>query len=370
MTSNGSKTPTARLLIVDDDATNLLLLRRLLEQTYPCLCVQSGQEALDALERDHYDLVLLDIMMPHMNGLQVLETLRKSPAYAMLPVILISALSESADVAHGLELGANDYITKPIDVAIVSARINTQLTLKRLVDERNETIEQLRAAQEMRERFFRIATHDLKNPLANMRLANHLMRAYLGEHAGAREVLNTMTASVETMQEVISEFLDAALLQSGKIDLKRECVSAEKLLWDVVVQYEPIATSKQIALQVTRSDGSAIIDFARMAQAVANLVSNAIKYSPTQTTISLSAERRRDRVLIAVKDQGPGIPAHEQKHLFEEFGKSSNRPTGGESSTGLGLWIVKHLVLLHGGEVGVECPPEGGSVFYIHIPAC
>jgi two-component system, sensor histidine kinase and response regulator len=361
--------PRPRLLIVDDDPSNLTLLRRLLEIHYDCTCVQSGQETLEVLKQVAVDVVLLDIMMPGMTGLQTLHIIRNTPATSTLSVILISALADSADIARGLELGANDYISKPIDVNVVPARIKTQLMLKSLLDERNQIIDDLRAAQQIRERFFRMATHDLKSPLTNIRLAHTLMRTIAASQPKVLEVLDTLDQSVDTMQEVIGEFLDSAALQSGKLDLRLETFAAVKLLNETVTQYQTTAKRKQISITNKGGKGYVHADYARMAQVLSNFMSNAIKYSPDGSAVTTWIEQRDGHTVIYVADQGRGIPLAERDRIFQEFGRTSVQPTAGESSTGLGLWIVKHLVTLHGGEVGFECPAEGGSIFWAALPS-
>jgi signal transduction histidine kinase len=361
---------SAYVLIVDDDPSNLMLLRRLFEHDCMVTCVQSAKEALNSLEQFHFDLALLDINMPVMNGLELLQIIRDNPQTSVLPVILISALSDSRDIIRGLEYGANDYITKPLDPDVVLARAYTQLTLKRLMDERNHTISNLKMMQELRERFFRIAAHDLKGPLSNIRLASHILRAHTQEMPVAQDTLDALSMSLEKMQEVINDFLDTAAIQTGKLELRLDCVPLQRLVGDVAVQYEAAATRKGIRLDTSGIKGAAEMDFARMCQVLANLLSNAIKYSPRDTTVTLSSEEHEGKTILKVADQGAGIPDAERAKLFREFSKLSTRPTEGESSTGLGLWIVKHLMELHRGEVGVDCPPEGGSVFWVSLPTC
>ncbi|MFN8373924.1 MAG: response regulator [Anaerolineae bacterium] len=360
----------ARILIVDDDPANLMLLRRLFEKDCLVDCAQNAQEALNYLATTGFDLALLDIMMPGITGLQLLQMIRYNPQTSAIPIILVSALSDNQDIARGLELGANDYVTKPIDPDVVLARAYTQLTLKRLMDERNHTISNLKMMQEIREKFFRIAAHDLKGPLSNIRLASHILRLHTQDLPTAQDTLDALSMSLEKMQEVINDFLDTAAIQTGKLELRLDCVPFERLVNDVVMQYEAAAARKSIQINTSGVKGAAQMDFARMCQVMANLVSNAIKYSPRDTTITLYSEEVDDHLKLCVADQGPGIPQAERTRLFHEFSRLSNRPTGGESSTGLGLWIVKHLIDLHQGEVGVDCPAEGGSIFWVSLPAC
>lgn len=357
-----------RILVVDDDITNRILLENVLERFYAVLSVDSGHAALEVLASESFDTVLLDIMMPGLNGLQTLERIRATPHTASLPVIMVSALADSTDVVKGLKLGANDYITKPIDVNITLARVKTQITLKRLLDEREHSITQLNTAQEIRDRLFRVATHDLKNPLANIRMAEHVLREAVSHNALANQIMDTVMLSVDAMQSVIDDFLDVMVLQSGKMGLKPECVDLGKVVHNTVLQYQLAAERKDITINLNNVDGMIRADYSRMLQVVSNLISNAVKYSPAGSTVSIWTEHLGDRVRLSIADQGPGIPPKERHLMYTEFGKLTPRPTGQENSTGLGLWIVKHLVEIMGGKIDAEFPPDGGSIFWVELP--
>jgi two-component system, sensor histidine kinase and response regulator len=361
--------PLPRLLVVDDEPFNLSLIERIFRKGYEVVCVNSGQAALYTLEQTTFDVVLLDIMMPEMNGLTVLEAIRHRPETVELPVILVSAMSNSQDVANGLTLGANDYVVKPIDTDIMRARVDVQLTLKHYQDERKQMIAELEAANLMKEQFLRIASHDLKNPLHNIRLIHYMLETVVGDDPAGQELLATLDTTIENMQGVIEEFLDTTSLQGGAVDLHLQNAPVDHLIYEVAKQYQYHALKKNITLEMGESHSSLHADPARFMQALGNLISNAIKYSPSGGHVTVWADQCEDRVRISVADQGPGIPVDERSHLFTLFGKLTPRPTGGESSTGLGLWIVKHLVTLQHGEVGVECPPDGGSIFWIDLPA-
>jgi len=356
------------LLIVDDEPANLSLLKRLFEPRYRVMCVSSGQDALDLLAQAPFDLVLLDIMMPGMDGLETLRQIRSKPTIADLPVILVSAMSEVQDVVRGLQMGANDYVTKPVEVDLMTARVQTQLALKRLQDERKQHIAELQAAHDMKDRFLQMASHDLKGPLGNIGMAQFLLRRMLEENTEGLQLLDMIEDVVENMEHVIKDFLDSAALQSGKMDLHLANVSVEEIVYDIAGQYKLVSQKKEIELHVPVVPGVISVDRQRVVQVLNNLISNAIKYSPRGSTITVWAEEYPQCVRIFVADQGPGIPAEERNRLFTQFGKLSTRPTEGENSTGLGLWIVKHLVTLQNGQVGFECPPEGGTVFWIELP--
>lgn len=357
------------ILAVDDEPANLLLLQRLLQRTYRVVCAPNGQSALAMLAQMPFDLVLLDIMMPDMSGYEVLQHIRADAASADIPVILISALAEARDISQGLEIGANDYITKPIDPEVTIARVQTQMALKQLQDERKRAISELEAAQEMKDHLTRIASHDLKGPLMNVRMVASLLRKNEATIPNSGRWLDALDASLDTMQTVIEDFLDTASLYSTQLDATLIAVPVSTVVANLIKQYQVHAARKQIKLEVLDCTGHILADPARFAQALGNLISNAIKYSPFNSTVRIWTTYEDQRVYVCVADEGPGIPESERDKLFTQFGKLSTRPTDGEASTGLGLWIVRHVINLQGGETGVECPPEGGSVFWIQMPA-
>lgn len=356
------------ILVVDDEPDNRRLLNRVLARTATISEAGDGHSALDYLARETFDLVLLDIMMPDMNGLQVLEIIRNAPATADLPVVLISAMSDTDDIVRGLQLQANDYIVKPIDIDVVMARVETQLKLKQTSDLQKQAIAELEAAQQMKDKLLRIASHDLRSPLSNVNMGHSLLRDYVKDQPEALEILDTLQVTVKRMKEIVEEFLDVSKFQSSGIEVKLEHVEVADVVAAVVAQYSRMAFDKNIAIQTGNLSGTAVADHARLEQSLNNLVTNAIKYSPRDTVISLWSDVQGSRVRINVADQGPGIPAGERDKLFKEFSKLSTRPTAGEHSSGLGLWIVKQMVILQGGDVGVDCPTEGGSIFWIEFP--
>lgn len=359
-------TPT--LLIVDDENANIALLTRIFQHDYHVVVAKSGQEALERVESESPDVVLLDVMLPDLNGLKVLESIRARPDWSDLPVILVSALQQNSDIALGLQHGANDYITKPFDADIVIARVGTQAKLKHLTDERKEAINHLRDANTVKERFMRIASHDLKNPLSNLQMVCDLLHEQYQGDEQIKPMLDIADASVSLMLDIINQFLEAAVVRDGELELILVPIHLADALPPIVQQYRVHANSKDITLHIQSTEGTIIADPNRLLQIVGNLVSNAVKYSPPGTTVTIWTDILPDKVRVNVQDQGPGIPPDEKDDLFQPFGKLTPRPTAGETSIGLGLWIVKHLVELQGGQVGVDSPEEGGARFWVTMP--
>ncbi len=358
---------TASLLIVDDDQAVRLLLNGLFQQDFRLAFAETSAGALAELERQPIDLVLLSVDAPGLNGFELLRRLRAEPATADLPVMLISALNDNSRVVEGLHAGANDYLTKPLDPEVVRARVDTQLALKRVADTRKQTIAHLRFTQEMQENFTRIVSHDLKGPLTNIRMAQFMLRDIMQGNEQARSILDNMDVTLNGMVEMIRVFLDA--MDSQQLEPVLAPQDALELVYNVVEQYRINAERKDIDLRMTDCSGIVLADHRLLRQVLSNLVSNAIKFSPHHTQTTLWTEQHDEAIRFCIADQGPGIPHDEYGQLFTMFSKLSVRPTGGESSTGLGLWIVKSLTELQGGTVGADQREGGGSIFWVELPA-
>ncbi|MGQ9888746.1 MAG: sensor histidine kinase [Aggregatilineales bacterium] len=223
--------------------------------------------------------------------------------------------------------------------------------------------------QPMREQFFAVAAHDLRHPISNIYAAQRLLREIVGDNPLTAELLDEIERSLDAMQEIVSDFLETAALEAGALQVQLEPVDVEETLWRVAARYAAAAQKKNIAVEIGAAEGCALADPHRLAQAVGNLLSNALKYSPPGSQVTLTASAAGERVRISVRDQGPGIAPAERNRLFCQFGRASARPTGGESSTGLGLWIVRQLAALQHGQAWAEFPEAGGSVFWLELPA-
>jgi len=229
--------------------------------------------------------------------------------------------------------------------------------------------EKLRALNAQKDHFLGIAAHDLRNPLSSMRGLAQLMLEMPLEPPQQREFLETIQRTSNETLGLVNDLLDVSVIESGKLELKRTDHDLVKMVQRRVRQLEPHARSKKIAVSVDAPDGQhASIDGSRFNQVVDNLVSNAIKFSPSGSTVQVALRSRDGSFTLSVQDQGPGISEQDRKLLFRSFQKLSARPTGGEKSTGLGLAIVKKIVDAHGGNITVDDAPGGGTVFTVTAP--
>ncbi|MBZ0293788.1 MAG: hypothetical protein K8L99_14575 [Anaerolineae bacterium] len=355
------------ILIVNPWLEDVTLLQSLFAPRYHLSIADNDQTAFETLETGTVDLVLLADARDT-NVIESLQTIKSRPEWSDTAVLFILDGANQHLIADGLRSGAADFLTRPLVREVVRLRVDTQITLKQKALDHDHLLNELRSVQQMHERFFTIASHDLKNPINNIRMAMFLLDKAIERNDVNLKMLSNVDQSLDTMEYILSDFLDIAALQSPTLGLQLEPLKVEDLLWEAVLQFGAAAIKKNIELRIDDVDGVIYADLHRMQQVISNLVSNAIKYSPWSKTVTVFSEARKDLVRILVADEGPGVPAEERDQLFREFGRLSTRPTGGEASTGLGLWIVKQLVLLQKGRVGAEFPPDGGAIFWVELP--
>ncbi len=351
----------SRLLIVDDDPLNRALLEEELgDSGYRTFLAEDGDTALQILEEKNIDLVLLDIMMPRMSGLDVLAKIRESHSVADLPVIMVTAKHDSEDIVQSLNQGANDYIVKPIDFGVLQARIRTHLTMKSLSQEKDH--------------FISIASHDLKNSLTTIIGAARVIGAMLPSNDTSLETVRGMVANIHEaahdMHDLIVDFLDFHAVEDGRLVISQQ----RSLLNDIAersfrgnIQY---ARDKQIELILDTRDQAIEVyaDSARIKQVIDNFVTNAIKFCPTGSRVVIRTRQTDSVGCLEVSDNGPGLTQEDMSRIFVKYATLSNVPTGGEKSFGIGLSLCKQIIDLHDGEVGARNNPMRGATFWFRIP--
>lgn len=364
-----------RIVIVDDSADSTSILAQQMElEGFEAITYTDPFEGLQALRAQPPDLVLLDVMMPGMNGIALLKALRAQPSTADVPVIMLTALDETDDIVRGLDLGANDYVTKPPQFEVLAARVRTQLKIKRLQDQRKEDIIELRQLGNLKDKFLQIAAHDLRGPLHNFALGVQVLEQRHADVGAPIEefdiVVNTMEGAISLMRSIINDFLDLQTIRSGRIELDLQPIVLNDIIRSLVTQYQETAADKDIAIR-TDLDPSLVETMAdpdRVTQVVANLISNAIKFTPRGGRVGIRTRQENRRQLAEVVDTGVGIPQDEMHLLFQEFARLSPEPTSDEKSSGVGLSIAKHLVELHGGRIGARSRLGQGSLFWFELP--
>ena len=362
-----------KVLIVDDDRINLRILGSILKsESYQVVQAECGEQALEAYSLEKPELVLLDVVLPDLDGFQVCRELHKRHGYDCAPVIFVTARTESDAVVEGLEAGGADYLEKPFREREVLARIRTHLTNRILLGRQQTLVQQLSAANEAKNRFLGMAAHDLRNPLTSIRgFSEFLSEGVVGTLTPDQlDLVKTIHEASVGMLSLVNDLLDVATIESGQLNLKKEKTPLDQLVESSVKRTSLDAGTKgtRIEFAVREGELTSMVDPLKMSQVVENLLTNAVKYSPHRSLIRVELVEAGGTIRLSVMDQGPGIPENERSKLFKDFGRLSSKPTGGEKSTGLGLAIVRKIVDAHNGTIVAENLPQRGCEFRVMLP--
>lgn len=349
------------LVVDDDDGLRAGLAIGLKRDGYAVDCASDATEATEKLAHGSFDLILLDLRLPgNIDGLGLLAQIRAEHSPLNLPVIIISGSSDSANIVTALRDGANDYVVKPFDATTVRARVRTQITLKDLKD--------------VNDHFLRTASHDLKKPIMLILDVAGQVREAAGHgkplSPDDQSALDLLIDTGKYMQQIIGELLDMGALRAGRIQLQKLPTDFGAIVRQAVAHNSGYAHSKNIALELKFSPGipHTLADELRLLQILDNLIGNAIKFSPPGTRTTVTTRVQNDHIVCEVSDEGPGLSTADAARLFQPYQTLSNKPTGNEQSTGLGLAICKELITLHDGDIGYGNNSPSGATFWIRLP--
>lgn len=354
------------ILIVDDVPANLRLLDHILrDKGYKVRPVPNGTLALQVAEKEKPDLILLDVMMPDIDGFEVCRRLKANPKLNDVPIIFISALNDTNDIVKALTAGGADFITKPFKAEEVRVRVETHLNLY------NQKKELQRINAE-KDRFFSIIAHDLRGPFSSFLGVTQLLDEKLSEltKEDIQDFAASMRISATNLFSLLENLLQWAKIKQGLIPFEPKNMLLFKIAEESIVNVHEPAKNKRIEIVNDIEDGVEVYADKNMLQTVIrNLVSNAIKFTPKGGKISLNAKVNEDKsVEVSVKDSGIGMNPVMMDNLFR-LDVRTNRPgTEGEASTGLGLILCKDFIEKQGGKIWVESEEGKGSVFHFTVP--
>lgn len=362
----------ARILIVDDDRLVHRIVGKFLKRSnFHFDSVYSAAEALTYFEKHTPDLILSDIVMPEMDGIVFCKTLRAIPKYQEVPVIFFTGLSDADTLSNAFDAGANDYVVKPLRQVEVLSRVKRHLSeyFRKKADV--QRIDNLDKANKSKIQFLGVASHDLRNPLVSIRgISQYLDSEKFGSlNESQKELTQTIIQATESMLNLVEDLLDVSKFESGQIKLNAAEEDLAEIVKTRINLHTPTAERKSIELSARNlaSNSVALLDHTLVSRVIDNLVSNALKFSPPGTNVEILIEEDTSELRLVVQDEGPGIPPDEFEKLFKEFSRTSNQPTAGESSSGIGLYVCKQIVNSHNGNISVENRPEGGARFIIHF---
>ena len=367
------------ILCVDDVAANLELLESILvPRGYLVVGASGGPDAMEKIRSGTIDLVLLDVMMPGMDGFEVCRQIKDDPTLRNIPVIMLTALTAVQERIRGIEAGAEDFLPKPFDRTEVLARIKMLLKVKQLDDDRRLAQEELQAANDrlreleaLRDSVVHMIIHDLRNPLTAIAHFAEFLATTEGSKLfeKGRSYVGYIAKSTDFLIEMSSSVLDVSKMESGQMQLNRASCDLGAIAGEVVSRLQALQGERQVTLVLPVKPVIVDGDPQLLSRLIQNLAGNALKFVPVATgRVDIALTSAGDRVRCTIRDNGPGIPPEHQPKVFDKFWQGEARQHGVMYSSGLGLTFCKMVVEAHGGHIGVESAVGAGSVFWFELP--
>jgi signal transduction histidine kinase len=362
-----------QILIVDDEPTARDTLEAFLyPENYDLVFANNGSEALNRLQELAPDVILCDVMMPDMDGYEVCERIKINESWRHIPLILITALNSKEDVVRGLDAGAEEFLSKPINGVELRARVRSMLRIKKQYD-------QLAATMQFREDLAHMVAHDMRVPLTViLGFTELLLEETDAGPSNFADDIGQIQQQAQRLQDFINDLLTMAKLENDRLVLNCSMVDVNKLVLELQQSHQIIAKSRGINLMLevsSRGQHQVNLDANLICRMLDNLLSNAFKFSKAGSTIRLqveypesqvSSQSTRSSVRLKVIDEGPGIPAQYRETIFDKFEILSSEKRK-VSQFGLGLAFCKLVVEAHGGRIWVESNDPRGSIFVVEI---
>lgn len=362
-----------KVLVVDDVKTNVLLLKVMLEQEkLQVSTAQDGYEALDILSKEKIDLLLLDVMMPGINGFDLAEQLKSTAKFAAIPILFITALSSTEEIVKGFQLGGSDYITKPFNREELIARVRHQISLIYAKEVILQQTEELKQAIEARDKLYAVIAHDLRSPISSLKMILNVLTLNAKESQlddNFTEMLDSGNEISEQVFSLLDNLLKWTKSQLGFLEPIFQAFNLKEIVSGVAEVLQPSAKLKKVDFELQLAPMvAASIDIDIMKTVLRNLIANAIKFSYPNSTITISLKKTDHEAIVEVRDQGCGISPENQMKLLSKMSRFTTSGTAGEEGTGLGLLISHQFIQLHHGELFLESEEGKGSCFGFRIP--
>ncbi len=357
-------------MVVDDEERNRRLLDDLLTaKGYTVRTANDGLKALQLAAEFKPETILLDIMMPNLDGVEVCRRLKADPETASIPIILATALHEHADRMRCLRAGANDFLSKPLNTDEVSSRVKNAVYSKRLHDRLQDAYRDLKKLEELRDSLTHMIVHDLRSPLMVMSMSLEIVMQEIKRLSPDQQnIIVVAQNSCQQLIEMVSSLLDISRMESGQMPLNLTPCDLGEVARGAAESMTVAAQLKTLTVRVTGDAEPCNMDRDLVHRIIVNLLSNAIKFSSSGMAIEIGVSSSREAVRCSLTDSGRGIPPEYHQLVFEKFGQVESRKKDKNYSTGLGLAFCKLAVEAHGGKLGVISEVEQGSTFWFELP--
>lgn len=373
-----NETSDLKVLVVDDNDSNITTLKGLLKyEGYTILTATNGASAIELAESALPDLILLDVKMPVMDGFEVCRRLKSSKETFQIPIIFLTVLSQTSDIVKGLEIGAEDYVSKPFKPAELLARVRVHLQLKaakdklkqnnRMLAEKNDQLSLLNATKD---KLLSIISHDLRAPMGTLKeILDFIMENYDDlDHHKLHESLESIRDSIESSYTLVENLLFWARNQRGDILYKPELHDIKQIVDDSIKLMTASAASKNIQLKSEiLTDAPAWFDSNMMSVVMRNLTNNAIKFTKEGGNVTISVDSFKEdpenEIMVEVRDTGVGMKNEEARMIFKNGAAFTSSGVGFGQGSGLGLKLCREFVERNGGKIWAESTPGHGSVF-------
>lgn len=360
------------ILIVDDVVSNVLLLKTLLKnEKYNVLTANNGRVCLEVCKENHPDLILLDVMMPDLNGYDTATIMKKDDDLKDIPIIFLTALNSPADLVRGFQVGANDFLTKPFNKEELLMRVSHQISLvaaKRIIVKQNE---ELRHTIANRDKMYSVIAHDLRSPMASIRMVLGLVVQSVSPDVIGQEIyslIDQANKESEETHDLLDNLLKWTKSQTGRLTVAYQDFEVCDVIIGVVDIFKMVAETKKITLNFTPGEKRHKVhaDKDMLNTVLRNFMSNAIKFSNEGSSIDIIVSEQDKFVKISVRDHGVGISPDRVKTIFHSG--STTYGTNNEEGSGLGLQLCQDFAIKNGGNVEVESVEGEGSTFSVLIP--
>jgi len=353
------------ILVVDDEPANRALIRAYLHgHGYDLIDAASGDQALVIAAATPIDLVLLDVLMPGLDGFEVARRIRATASETFLPIVLVSALTDQASRRQGLEAGADEFLSKPVDPQELVLRVRNLISLRekaRALLERN--IEHLELRR-FRDEMIALVVHDLKNPLSALLLnLSYAIDGWPGEDT--RAALSDAEESAKRLSELVCNLVDVQRLETAALQLRRESIPGAAFLGSILTSRRSHATQRNVDLMLSCDPSIALwIDHLLIRRVIENLLDNAFRYVPVGGGVVIEVTSAAGRTSIRVGNSGPAVPAAARTAIFEKYAVG----TTGRHNLGLGLYFCRLALEAHGGSIGIEETGALPTIFVLDLP--